>query len=51
MSVCDLKYKRPTPSWFYIALRVLQQCKSEGRIHADLLRCALDFSPEGWKKV
>jgi hypothetical protein len=30
---------------------VLQQCKSERRIHADLLRCVLDFFAERWKKV
>jgi hypothetical protein len=31
--------------------RVLQQCKSEGWIHADLLRCVLDFFAGDRKKV
>jgi hypothetical protein len=33
------------------ASQVLQQCKSEHRIHAGLLRCVLDFFAEGQDKV
>jgi hypothetical protein len=34
-----------------LTLQVLQQCKSECWIHADLLRCVLDFFAEDWKKA
>jgi hypothetical protein len=51
LSARDLNYKRSGDIKALLILRVLQQCKSERRFHADLLRCIVDFSPEGRKKV